>query len=156
MEIEASPRKKMRIESLSPEISDVEENQSSDEDIDINRSEKESVVYDPTAFIRCHGTGRNIRAPNETKTQVWDIVFEPDKNHPEKTTNIVATCGGNSICFIDVITSEVIMKYSHKERGENFYTLAWTILPHENDDKKTVLVAGSKKGEISGIFDVKV
>ena len=98
MEIEPSPRKKIRIESLSPEISDEEEAKSTDDDIDINRSEKENIVYDPTAFIRCHGTSRNSRAPNENKTQVWDIAFEPDKNNPEETTNIVATCGGNSIC----------------------------------------------------------
>ena len=151
MEIEVHPSKKIRLESLSPEISDVGEEKWNNDDIDINRLDKENVVYDPTAFIRCHGTGRNNRAPNETKTQVWDVAFEPDKIDPENTTTIVATCGGNSICFINVITSEVIMKYSHKERGENFYTLAWTLLPHENGDKKSILVAGSKKGEISMI-----
>ena len=82
----------------------------------------ERVIYDPTAFIRCHGTGRSNRTFVETKTQVWDIAFEPDTIDPRKTTNIVATCGGNSICLIDINTGEVIMKYSHKEKGENSIT----------------------------------
>ena len=152
MENEASPRKRMRTGSLPPEVSGKDDDVSIVWESDSGISENEQIIYDPTAFIRCHGTGRSNRAFTETKTQVWDIAFEPDKINPRKTTNIVATCGGNSICFIDINTGEVIMKYSHKEKGENFYTIAWTILPHKTGDKKSILVAGSKKGEISMFY----
>ena len=49
------------------------------------------------------------------QTQIWEVVFEPDPQFPEKTTSRVATCGGNSICIIDVNTGTVLMKYKHKE-----------------------------------------
>jgi hypothetical protein len=42
-------------------------------------------------------------------------VFEPDPENPDKTTSKVATCGGNSICIIDVTSGTVMMKYKHKE-----------------------------------------
>jgi hypothetical protein len=32
-----------------------------------------------------------------------------------KTTNIVATCGGNSICLINVKTGEVTAKFRSKD-----------------------------------------
>jgi hypothetical protein len=47
--------------------------------------------------------------------QIWEVVFEPDPQNPEKTTSRVATCGGNSICIIDVTSGTVLMKYKHKE-----------------------------------------
>ena len=53
------------------------------------------------------------------------VVFEPDPSDPNKTTSLVATCGGNSICIIDVNSGTVLMKYKHKDIKENFYTLAW-------------------------------
>ena len=53
------------------------------------------------------------------------VVFEPDPSDPTKTTSLVATCGGNSICIIDVNSGTVLMKYKHKDIKENFYTLAW-------------------------------
>ena len=52
-------------------------------------------------------------------------MFEPDPKDPAKTTSHVATCGGNSICIIDVNSGTVLMKYKHKDIKENFYTLAW-------------------------------
>ena len=47
--------------------------------------------------------------------QIWEVVFEPDPKDPSRTTSKVATCGGNSICIIDVISGTVLMKYKHKE-----------------------------------------
>jgi len=47
--------------------------------------------------------------------QIWEVVFEPDPQNPDKTTSKVATCGGNSICIIDVTSGTVLMKYKHKE-----------------------------------------
>ena len=47
--------------------------------------------------------------------QIWEVVFEPDPKDQTKTTSRVATCGGNSICIVDVNTGTVLMKYKHKE-----------------------------------------
>jgi hypothetical protein len=47
--------------------------------------------------------------------QIWEVVFEPDPQNADKTTSKVATCGGNSICIIDVTSGTVMMKYKHKE-----------------------------------------
>jgi hypothetical protein len=42
-------------------------------------------------------------------------VFEPNKDDPMKTANVVATCGGNSICLINVKTGEVTGKFRSKD-----------------------------------------
>ena len=47
--------------------------------------------------------------------QIWEVVFEPDPKDPTKTTSKVATCGGNSICIVDVNNGTVLMKYKHKD-----------------------------------------
>ena len=152
MDEEICPRKKLRIESLSPEASETDDNLSNHDEINDKKCANTEIIYDPSSFIRCHGSARSNKSPSETKVQVWDIAFEPDKTDPQKTTNIIATCGGNSICLIDVLSGEVLMKYSHKEKGENFYTIAWTLLPHVKGGKKSMLVSGSKKGEISMFY----
>lgn len=72
----------------------------------------ESLSYDPMHFIRSHSKNND---PADIQTQIWEVVFEPDPQFPEKTTSRVATCGGNSICIIDVNTGTVLMKYKHKE-----------------------------------------
>lgn len=68
--------------------------------------------YDPMHFIRSHSKNND---PADIQTQIWEVVFEPDPQNSEKTTSRVATCGGNSICIIDVNTGTVLMKYKHKE-----------------------------------------
>ena len=83
---------------------------------------KESFNYDPVHFIRSHSKNND---PADIQTQIWEVVFEPDPQDPAKTTSHVATCGGNSICIIDVNSGTVLMKYKHKDIKENFYTLAW-------------------------------
>ena len=108
----------------------------------------EEVVYDPAHFIRCHDTGKPKNRAFWEKSQVWDVSFEPDVSHPEKTTNLIATCGGNSICVTNILTGEVLMKYRHKNKIEIFYTITWTVLPNELGGKNSVLVSGSLKGEI--------
>ena len=70
------------------------------------------MSYDPMHFIRSHSKNND---PADIQTQIWEVVFEPDPQNPEKTTSRVATCGGNSICIIDVNTGTVLMKYKHKE-----------------------------------------
>ena len=78
---------------------------------------------------------------------LWQVVFEPDPKDNNKTTSHVATCGGNSICIIDVNSGTVLMKYKHKDIKENFYTLAWTTLTL-NDEKTNILASGGIRGEI--------
>ena len=72
----------------------------------------ESLAFDPVHFIRSHSKNND---PADIQTQIWEVVFEPDPEDPSKTTSNVATCGGNSICIIDVNTGTVLMKYKHKE-----------------------------------------
>ena len=89
--------------------------------------------------------------PNDFQTKVWMCAFEPDINNPGKTTNLVATCGGDSICFIDCETGLVLKKY--RQKNEEFYCLAWTILKYRNELSKedatlaAVAVAG-RSGDI--------
>ena len=59
----------------------------------------------------------------------------------------MATCGGNSICIIDVNSGTVLMKYKHKDIKENFYTLAWTTLKL-GDENTNILASGGIRGEI--------
>ncbi|XP_057295713.1 leucine-rich repeat and WD repeat-containing protein 1-like isoform X2 [Hydractinia symbiolongicarpus] len=89
--------------------------------------------------------------PKDTKTKVWMCEFEPNAEQPGKTTNIVATCGGDSICFIDCDTGMAIKKY--KEIGEEFYCICWTVIRFKNeltgfDRKVSMLAAAGVKGDI--------
>jgi len=105
---------------------------------------EESLSFDPVHFIRSHSKNND---PADIQTQIWEVVFEPDPEDASKTTSNVATCGGNSICIIDVNTGTVLMKYKHKELKENFYTLAWTTLLL-GDQKSNILLSGGIRGEI--------
>ncbi|XP_039296049.1 leucine-rich repeat and WD repeat-containing protein 1 [Nilaparvata lugens] len=82
--------------------------------------------FEPAYFLRCHSK-KNDNA--DVQTQVWMCQFEPDPENPEKTTNIVATCGGNSVCLIDVTTGKVVAKYIPKDLREMLYTLCWASWP---------------------------
>jgi len=123
-----------------------------------SRTNVESLTYDPVHFIRSHSKNND---PADIQTQIWEVVFEPDPKDQSKTTSRVATCGGNSICIVDVNTGTVLMKYKHKELKENFYTLAWTTLQFgeiaessnsssgkSNSLKSNILVSGGIRGEI--------
>jgi len=105
---------------------------------------KESFNYDPVHFIRSHSKNND---PADIQTQIWEVVFEPDPKDPAKTTSHVATCGGNSICIIDVNSGTVLMKYKHKDIKENFYTLAWTTLKLGSENTN-ILASGGIRGEI--------
>jgi len=105
----------------------------------------ESMTYDPVHFIRSHSKNND---PADIQTQIWEVVFEPDPKDPTKTTSKVATCGGNSICIVDVNNGTVLMKYKHKDLKENFYTLAWTTLTFNGDEKSNILVSGGIRGEV--------
>lgn len=100
--------------------------------------------FDPVHFIRSHSKNND---PADIQTQIWEVVFEPDPEDPNKTSSHVATCGGNSICIIDVNSGTVLMKYKHKDIKENFYTLAWTTLRLDGQ-ATNILASGGIRGEI--------
>jgi len=112
--------------------------------------EEESFTYDPVHFVRSHSKKDD---PADTTTQIWEVVFEPDPEDISKTTSHVATCGGNTICVIDVNSGTVLMRFKHKDTKENFYTLAWTTLDLKQkgsgETKKTsILASGGSRGEV--------
>src|SRR5690554_2132077 len=62
-----------------------------------------------------------------------------------KSSSIVATCGGNTVCLIDCRMGKVVAKYSHQEE-EEFMCLAWTTLDHHEN---------GYDGEDEGWMDIK-
>ncbi|KAF9914526.1 Leucine-rich repeats and WD repeat domain-containing protein 1 [Lobosporangium transversale] len=51
----------------------------------------------------------------------------------KKSSSLVATCGGNTVCLIDCSLGRIIAKYSHLEE-EEFMCLAWTTLASSFDE----------------------
>lgn len=63
--------------------------------------------------------------------------FEPDPIYAHKTTDLVATCGSNSVCVINVKSGDVITKHYSSNSQEEFYTVAWsTVNMVENEGGK--------------------
>ncbi|KAF9434559.1 Leucine-rich repeats and WD repeat domain-containing protein 1 [Entomortierella beljakovae] len=56
-----------------------------------------------------------------------------------KSSSIVATCGGNTVCLIDCRLGKIMAKYSHVEQ-EEFMCLAWTTLDHSNGDSEETYI----------------
>ena len=52
--------------------------------------------------------------------QVIQCELEPDLNDREKHTNIIATCGGNTVCFTDITTAEIEAKFTRKTNRLHF------------------------------------
>lgn len=97
--------------------------------------------------------------PKDFQTKVWMCAFEPDIQKPGHTTNVVATCGGDSICFIDCKSGTVLKKY--RQENEDFYCLAWTILKYRNElsgEEKTIaaLAVAGRSGDIKLIDPVNL
>ena len=105
---------------------------------------EDNCKYSPVHFLRIHSKSND---PTDIQSPVWEVMFEPDPMDPSKTTNLVATCGGNSVCVVDVISGIPKMKYKHKDTKENYFTLAWTTLTLD-EDKSNILACGGIKGEI--------
>ncbi|ORX88582.1 WD40 repeat-like protein [Basidiobolus meristosporus CBS 931.73] len=97
-------------------------------------------------IIRAHS-----KAPlgsDDDETQVWACEFEPpsvDENGQSVASNIVATCGGNTVCFIDCHQGKIMTKYTHLESTEEFYTLSWTTL---EDNNSHILAVAGKLGVV--------
>ncbi|XP_022178498.1 leucine-rich repeat and WD repeat-containing protein 1-like [Myzus persicae] len=86
-------------------------------------------------FLRCHSKSDNDSA--DVSTQVWFAAFEPSSK-----SHLVATCGGNKVCVIDVKTGQVQFRYTYLKGL--LYTLSWsTACPHNN-----ILAAGGTNNTI--------
>ncbi|KAF2351586.1 WD40-repeat-containing domain [Trinorchestia longiramus] len=87
------------------------------------------LYYTPSYFLRTHSKNNN---PADVQTQIWQCVFAPTHALGELiTSDVVATCGGSSVCFIDVTTGHVLLKYNRSTKAlasENLYALAWSTL----------------------------
>ncbi|XP_067012894.1 leucine-rich repeat and WD repeat-containing protein 1 [Anabrus simplex] len=111
-------------------------------------SSTSQLDYDPVHFLRCHSRNNDVA---DVQTQVWQCAFEPDPYRQYRTTDIVATCGGNSVCFINVKEGEVVGKYYAEDKTEMFYSLAWTTLRNSwmNEGvRANILAVGGAKSTI--------
>ncbi|XP_038669680.1 leucine-rich repeat and WD repeat-containing protein 1 isoform X4 [Scyliorhinus canicula] len=129
------------------------------EDEDEAENTDESVVLEPLHFLQSHSRDND---PEDLTTQLWACAFEPEiKNSltPDgglQSSRTVATCGGDSVCFIDCETGIVLHKY--KSIGEEFFSLAWTTLTVMVKDQKrklNVLAVGGQMGVVK-LIHVKV
>ena len=97
-------------------------------------------------LVRTHSRNNDN---TDTATKVWMCEFEPDIHEPGKTTSVVATCGGDSVCYINCDASksaELVLKKFHCP-NENFYCIAWTT--HTGlTETKTILAAGGTLGTV--------
>jgi len=113
--------------------------------------------FEPIKFLRCHQTSDN----DLTTVSIRMCAFEPNASK-----NILATCGGQKICFIDCDTCDVthiyevsslrstIMPIGRKIKDKNLITntehfscLCWIEIPEENENLK-VLAVGATNGHI--------
>jgi hypothetical protein len=109
--------------------------------------------FEPVKFLRCHQTSDN----DLTTVSVRMSAFEPNTSN-----NILATCGGYKICFINCDTCDVTHLYevpSLRSTGrklkdkngitnsEHFSCLCWIEI-QEGDEKLKVLAVGATNGHI--------
>ncbi|XP_050692825.1 leucine-rich repeat and WD repeat-containing protein 1-like isoform X1 [Eriocheir sinensis] len=106
--------------------------------------------FHPVFFLRTHSKNNDTA---DVQTQIWQCSFEPDNSRAGGNTSIVATCGGSSVCFINVLDGEVVLKYNRSTKtlpslpstarataGENLYAQVWSTLPLDDLGLKTMNV----------------
>lgn len=106
-------------------------------------SERPVKGAEVSTFLRCHS-----KDPNDSVTQVWQAAFQPKCEDNDISPNIVATCGGRVVNFIDCSTGTVVKRYRHANPKEEFFCLAWTQLPIGGRPSAVLAVAG-KAREVS-------
>ncbi|XP_005110148.1 leucine-rich repeat and WD repeat-containing protein 1 [Aplysia californica] len=103
--------------------------------------------YAPTLFIRCHN-----QKDDDDETKIWKCAFEPSLENPNETTNLLATCGGKTVCIIDVNTEQVLKRFRDIDKNENFYTLAWTTIEASSKKKVNILAVAGEGATIKLIY----
>ncbi|XP_045620154.1 leucine-rich repeat and WD repeat-containing protein 1 isoform X2 [Procambarus clarkii] len=107
--------------------------------------------FHPKYFLRTHSKNND---PADVQTQIWQCSFEPNQEKANSMTNVVATCGGSSVCFINVDDGEVVLKYNRSTKtataGENLYAQVWSTLPLDDLGIKTmnILAAGGARSTV--------
>ncbi|XP_075710309.1 leucine-rich repeat and WD repeat-containing protein 1 [Rhinoderma darwinii] len=105
---------------------------------------------EPLHFLQSHSKDNDR---DDFRTQLWSCAFEPNLDST-RSSKVIATCGGGSVCVIDCETGKVLKKY--KVPGEEFFTLAWTTLTMICKDgqkrKINVLAAGGRFGIVKLIY----
>ncbi|KAL1440755.1 hypothetical protein MTO96_009291 [Rhipicephalus appendiculatus] len=108
------------------------------------REEKGSVKgAEACIFLRGHS-----QDPADSVTQVWQAAFQPKCEENDLSPNIVATCGGKIVNFIDASTGTVLKRYRSANLKEEFFCLAWTVLSIGGHPSAVLAVAG-KAREVS-------
>lgn len=117
------------------------------------RVEVESDLdYDPKLFLRAHCHMNDAR---DNGTQIWKAAFRPNTG-PDDKRNMVATCGGNTICLIDCDKLVVESRYTDRNPTENFYCLAWTVITDDaTGDEEVILAAAGNVHKIVIFSDTK-
>ena len=124
---------------------------------DFNNLMNEKVHFEPIKFLRCHQASNS----DSTIVSVRMCAFEPNTSN-----HILASCGGQKVCFIDCDTCEVTHLYEVpllcsnltsvgrklKDRNnpmnlEHFSCLCWIEVHQENENMK-VLAVGATNGHI--------
>eukprot|EP00794_Sanderia_malayensis_P013899 gene13899-15347_t len=92
--------------------------------------EKDDKKYQLTHLLQTHSLNND---PKDWETKVWMCEFEPDPENPGDTTNICATCGGDSVCFVDCETGLVMKKYKQpQEKVRVFSEVESVTIPSRN------------------------
>ncbi|XP_078598919.1 leucine-rich repeat and WD repeat-containing protein 1-like isoform X1 [Branchiostoma floridae x Branchiostoma japonicum] len=108
-------------------------------------SKESTADYEPSHILQCHSLKNNR---DDMKTMVWKCVFEPDPDNTDKSTSIVATCGGESVCLLDCRTGKIVQKFTQPK--EEFFCVTWMTIPLDGKSEKmtNILVVGGKRGKI--------
>ncbi|XP_046386130.1 leucine-rich repeat and WD repeat-containing protein 1-like [Ischnura elegans] len=131
---------------------DSDENESGNIEECTQGLEYDNKFFEPVHFLRCHSKAND---PADVKTQVWQCAFEPDMNSPGHTTNLLATCGGNSVCLVDAVTGKVSKKFYPEEASILLFSLAWTTLHPGRGRKCNILAVGGSKCYLQLILPTK-
>lgn len=116
-----------------------------------SREEKGSVKgAEACIFLRAHS-----QDPADSVTQVWQAAFQPKCEENDLSPNIFATCGGRIVNFIDASTGTVLKRYRSANLKEEFFCLAWTVLPIGGHPSAVLAVAG-KAREVSLVHPVQL
>ncbi|XP_065291624.1 leucine-rich repeat and WD repeat-containing protein 1-like isoform X2 [Dermacentor albipictus] len=94
-------------------------------------------------FLRGHS-----QDPSDSVTQVWQAAFQPGGEENDLSPNIFASCGGRVVNFIDCSTGTIVKRYKSTHLTEEFFCLAWTVLPIGGHPSAVLAVAG-KAREVS-------
>lgn len=109
-----------------------------------SKEEKGSVKgAEAHIFLRGHS-----QDPGDSITQVWQAAFQPEIGKNDLSPNIVATCGGRVVNFIDCSTGTIVKRYKSANLKEEFFCLAWTVLPIGGHPSAVLAVAG-KANDVS-------